>query len=176
MPDLVPLRKKRSTPLWRKLFITALMYRVTIHASTYSTDVSRLYGPKLASLNNESRNGCQRTVEDGPTPTTAIRQSRRLNALCALLGGTFYWGQTKQRKSFLDLGECVLPAKSSCSRTESECPLMVAGTGWPSALRASVMSAACGGLGMNLLRRNQPCHSCKNKKADPLRGPALFVW
>ncbi len=52
--------------------------------------------------------------------------------------------------------------------------MLVAGAGWPSALRASVMSAACGGLGMNLLRRFKT-GPITNEEWAPQGGP-FFVW
>ena len=53
--------------------------------------------------------------------------------------------------------------------------ILVAGAGWPSPLRGSVMSAGCAGLGMNLLRRTQPCLGSENKNG-PRKGAHLLFW
>ena len=68
MPDLVPFRKKRSTPLWRKLLITTTMYRVTIHASSHAANVYRPAASWLADLNIVSRNGLRKPFDGRPTP------------------------------------------------------------------------------------------------------------
>ena len=52
---------------------------------------------------------------------------------------------------------------------------LVAGAGLPSPLRGSVMSAGKAGLGMNLLRRTQPCLNSENKKGPRKEGLFLFL-
>jgi hypothetical protein len=51
---------------------------------------------------------------------------------------------------------------------------LVAGAGLPSRLCRSVMSAGSAGLGMNLLRRTQPCLISKNEKG-PRERTLLFI-
>ena len=53
---------------------------------------------------------------------------------------------------------------------------LVAGAGLPSPLRGSVMSAGYASLGMNLLRRTQPCTRVgENKKGPRKEGLFLFL-
>jgi hypothetical protein len=52
---------------------------------------------------------------------------------------------------------------------------LFAGAALPSPLRGSVVSAGNAGLGMNLLRRTQPCLNSKNEKG-PRKGALYSFW
>jgi hypothetical protein len=73
MPDLVPFRKKRSMPLWRKLLITYQVYRVTIHVSNrlvHAGDVADRYPADLYSFYGSERPHTIRAVApSSPSPS-----------------------------------------------------------------------------------------------------------
>jgi hypothetical protein len=203
MPDLIPFRKKRSTPLWRKLLITVVMYRVTIHASTHPADGCACHSitPQLVYVQPIPASigflaPVYRPVRSSHRarniPAGALGQ---LQTQCCL---ALLWpAATESRRPIVDLvrpqiscalvpiplqvGSQTIASNGAGSRPPRFAlrlllPLIaIWRAGLPPALRASVMSAGDAGLGMNLLRRTQPCLNSKNEKG-PHKGALYSFW